>query len=388
MFWLLTGCHAPAPVEAGPAPRTYQRPAVTPSAVVDCDGGADFESIQDAIDAAADRTAIEVAACKYDERIDFRGKSLWIFSTEGPEVTTIDADHDGPVVKVRHGESVGTALVGFTLEDGDDPAVDVRMSAIRLEDIVFEDARGDRTIDSESGNVELVRVTIDDANEGNADQIRIDRGSFVLKDSWIECGDGNGVRNSHGGFLIDGTTFRCGGEVAFENEHAVGIVERSMIWGDLVVEAEETHPDDLVTIRNTFVDGDLQIHWGTFELFQSIVRDGTLALTTVAETWSVRNTVFLEGVCAISADTAPTAPVSHNVFWDTDDLCGGVSVDGIQDNRDTDPMFVDEPNEDFHPLPGSPLIDAGVPEAGWDDVDATRSDIGVYGGRFTQDGGW
>jgi hypothetical protein len=45
-------------------------------------------------------------------------------------------------------------------------------------------------------------------------------------------------------------------------------------------------------------------------------------------------------------------------------------------------------NGDLHLQGGSPLVDAGVPEAAYDDVDGTRNDIGVYGGRFTQDGGW
>jgi pectin methylesterase-like acyl-CoA thioesterase len=175
MLLLLAACRGTDPEAPtfAPVTRSYRRAAITPTAVVDCNGAGDFLTIQEAIDAASDGDAIEVYACKYDELVDFRGKTLRVFSTEGPEETTIDADGAGSAVVFRNGESVGTALVGFTIEDGDDPAIDILMSAVRLEDLVFEDSTGDRTIDSESGNLELVRVVLDDSNESNDAAIRV-----------------------------------------------------------------------------------------------------------------------------------------------------------------------------------------------------------------------
>jgi hypothetical protein len=156
----------------------------------------------------------------------------------------------------------------------------------------------------------------------------------------------------------------------------------------MIIEAEETHPDDLVTVRNSFFDGDITVHWGTFEFMNSILRQGSLTFTDVDPSVSVRSSVFYDAPCAITSNVIPTGAVSHNVFWNMDFVCNGPDLDGVNDNRESNPDFVDGPNEDFHPLAGSPLIDGGVPEAGWEDLDGTQNDIGIFGGKFTQDGGW
>ncbi len=48
------------------------------------------DSIQDAIVAAMDGDEIVVAPGTYFETIDFFGKAIWLHSSDGAEVTTID----------------------------------------------------------------------------------------------------------------------------------------------------------------------------------------------------------------------------------------------------------------------------------------------------------
>ena len=45
-----------------------------------------------------------------------------------------------------------------------------------------------------------------------------------------------------------------------------------------------------------------------------------------------------------------------------------------------DPIYVDEPNGDYHLDVGSPCIDAGNPAAQYNDPDGSRNDMGAYGG--------
>jgi parallel beta-helix repeat protein len=45
-----------------------------------------------------------------------------------------------------------------------------------------------------------------------------------------------------------------------------------------------------------------------------------------------------------------------------------------------DPLYVDEPNGDFHLQPTSPCIDSGNPAPQYNDPDGSRNDMGAYGG--------
>ncbi len=88
----------------------------------------DHASIQAAIDAADDGDAVLVGPGTYAEQIDLRGREIIVTSSDGPEVTVIDADSQGVVVTATNGETSDTVLHGFTLTRG-----------LRLDDT---DARG------------------------------------------------------------------------------------------------------------------------------------------------------------------------------------------------------------------------------------------------------
>jgi parallel beta-helix repeat protein len=78
-----------------------------------------YETIQFAIDTAAKGDEIEVAPGTYNEAINFIGKSVRLYSSDGPEVTTIDANGlNSPVVTCNNGEDANTILEGFTITGG------------------------------------------------------------------------------------------------------------------------------------------------------------------------------------------------------------------------------------------------------------------------------
>ncbi len=81
----------------------------------------DFPTIQEAIDAAVDGDEVEVHPGTYKETINFLGKAIRVYSTDGPDVTIIDAQGAGSVVTCDSGERADTVLDGFTLTGGAGP---------------------------------------------------------------------------------------------------------------------------------------------------------------------------------------------------------------------------------------------------------------------------
>ncbi len=77
------------------------------------------ESIQAAIDNAVDTDEIRVAPGTYNEAINFLGKAVRLYSSDGPEVTTIDGTGNYHVVQCITGEDPNTILEGFTITGGE-----------------------------------------------------------------------------------------------------------------------------------------------------------------------------------------------------------------------------------------------------------------------------
>ena len=75
--------------------------------------------IQVAINDANDGDEIEVGPGTYLEAINFEGKAIYLHSTDGPEVTTINASRlNASVVTCSRGEDANSILDGFTLTGG------------------------------------------------------------------------------------------------------------------------------------------------------------------------------------------------------------------------------------------------------------------------------
>ena len=97
--------------------------SITDAAVVNVPD--DVETIQGAIDRADDGDTVLVQPETYVENIDFLGKSITVasrFLIRGEEEfirsTIIDGDDDGSVVTFNNGEDTTSALIGFTLTNG------------------------------------------------------------------------------------------------------------------------------------------------------------------------------------------------------------------------------------------------------------------------------
>ena len=372
-----------------PAARSMTGPIGTPDWVVDCNGGGDFATIGEAILAAQPKQWISVEPCTYHEALNYRGKALWISSTGGAAVTTIDADHQDTVIKALNGEGDNTALVGFTLTDGDPYAVDVGFSALRLQDVVMTGNDGAYTVRAEAADLEMDTVVIDATNQGWSQAVYMDKGAISMTRSTIDCGTGSGLQLDHGSFSIDWSVISCTagfGRTVFENEHSVGRITRSVLHGDQEHVAEDDHFDDTIRFINSRMHGDINVEFGTLQFRNSILADGTLTLVETADTVSLDSSLFMSAACAVSAITPVT--IENSNFWNTTSRCDNepdvVGMDGnISANPDFDPVAAD-----LTLLAGSAMIDAGNPGNAFNDVDGSRNDIGVHGSRYSVGGGY
>jgi serine protease len=388
---VLLGCggeRAPVEKPVFVAARSSIGPAGPPASVVDCNGGGDFTTIQAAIDAAPREGWIQVAPCTYHDTLDFGGRSLWIGSTGGSAVTTLDADN-GVAVLVDKGETDDTALVGFTITDASTAAT-IRHASLRLQDVVIRNSGSTYVIDGEGADLELDGVVIDGSNDAFTAALYMDRGGLAMIRSHVDCGNaGVAVELGHGAAHIDGSTLTCPGsnDAALETENEIGRIHRSVLDGRVIMVQEETHPEDKIAFENTRFTDDVEQTWGTIFVKNSVMVNGTFTLTDIDPSAEFVSTVFQGGGCAIG--TTADIVVRNNDFFQTASRCGGLGdYVGSDGNLAVNPLFVDPAGGDWTLQVGSPLVDAGPTDTWYQDVDGSRNDVGLTGGKYSILGGW
>ena len=91
---------------------------------IDIDVPDDYDTIQEAIDAAEDGDVITVQAGTYVENIDLLGKAITLTSADGPDDTIIDGsdltlgEDFGCVIYLGNLEDEDTIISGFTITGG------------------------------------------------------------------------------------------------------------------------------------------------------------------------------------------------------------------------------------------------------------------------------
>ncbi|MFT5682290.1 MAG: hypothetical protein ACI8RZ_003208 [Myxococcota bacterium] len=190
---------------------------------VDAGGGADFTSIDDAIDAASSGDSISVAPGTYAESINYDGKTLSISSTGGSSVTILDAEGGASwAVRILSGEGVGTALIGFTVRNETYSGAYLSGATVLFEDVVFEDLGYSGSADNASldyggavriisGTYTFTGVDFDDCQaklDGGA--LFIDDGDVTLTNTTIDGGSaggsGGGVYMANGTLTLEGSS--------------------------------------------------------------------------------------------------------------------------------------------------------------------------------------
>ena len=276
----------------------------------------DFPTIQEAIDAAVDGDEVEVHPGTYNETINLLGKTITVRSSDGPEVTIIDAQQTGTVVTCNSGEGPDTVLEGFTITGG---------------------------TGTDPGGGDLVGGGM--YNSGSSPTVA--NCTF----SGNGAGFGGGMINASGSNpTVTGCTF---------NNNLAGVA------GGGMVNSSESNP----TVTNcTFTANSAGGGGGMYNRSSS---------PTVTNCTFSGNTAFGGGGMYNLFGSSPT--VINCILWgdmpdeinnvdpDSDhpivsfsDVQGGLppgTIDG-GGNIDADPLFVDPDNDDYHISPTSPCIDA------------------------------
>lgn len=376
-----------------------------------------FQTIQAAIDAAADGDRIEVAPGSYRQAIDFHGKRLQLLGIQGAEHTILDATGLGTVVTIANGEPQGTLIRGFTIRSSDladgQRVVDVRGgSDVAIAECAFSGIAysapdcltitGGIVFDVDSAALELAHCTVAD------NDFTVACSKSFLYGSVLRC------RN--------GSLRVVGSEIARNRVHgAVTLVESAINLDRSTGEFDDCVIDDNdrgsftirfsdVALRHSQVTRtragdafrvlgypehvlDLQycviadtegvgLRLGQVSLSTAVVRHCTFANQAVGTTpkpdielslWN--GVLFLENSILWSGGIASSNSGQH-VLASHSNVKGNFAADQLEHVFSADPGFKDPTAGDYSLLPGSPCIDSGNPFSP-EDADGTLPDIGA-----------
>ena len=295
----------------------------------------DFLTIQEAIDAALDGDEVEVHPGTYFETINLLGKAIRVYSTDGPNMTIIDAQQMSTVVTCNNGEGPDTALDGFTVTGGEPSGMRNVGSSPTVNNCTFSTNTADSGGGDGGGMFNCCGSSPTVTNCTFIENSAEDRGGGMSNC----CGSsptvtnctfsGNTVSEFHhgGGGMYNGNSSPTVTNCTFSGNTANGA------GGGMFNEA-----DSSPTVTNC-----------TFSS-NSASNGNALAFDFGPSELTMANCILWDGGNEIWNNDGSTITIGYT------NVQGGWEGVG---NIDADPMFVDPGIGDYRLLSGSPAIDAG-----------------------------
>ncbi|MDY7076463.1 MAG: right-handed parallel beta-helix repeat-containing protein [Chloroflexota bacterium] len=314
-------------------------------------------------------TATQVVSGNQVSDVDDRG----IFAHDGGYIIVNNIVNDTGGDGIRTGaSSTNVEIRGNTVFDTDNDGIDARGAVVTVVDNLIYDTQ-DRGINAEDGALTIMNNTVQNtdgdgvrtAGSGTQVEIRdnvvhttgndgIDaRGDVIVvtHNTVSGCAD-NGIRSEGdetarvetNWVLSNGVGLAIRGAPAFT-------ITNNMIGDNITASVELTGTSDGLVYHNTIVGS------GTGTQGTGLVVLSPLTVTLV-------NNIVVSHNVGISATTGATPVVSKTLLWGNgDDPISGTLVLPFP------PLFVAPAQQDYHLLPDSPAVDAGIDVGVTSDVD-------------------
>ncbi len=343
------------------------------------------ESIQNAINNAANGDIVLVGEGTYVENINFNGKLItvasWFLTTQDPTYissTIIDGNDIGKVVIFENSEDSTAILCGFTIING------------LASGSIPQNCGGGIYCDGSSPSIQNVSISGNSAVYGGGiycesysspsfDNVTITDNSASSGGGGIYCN--NYSNPSLDNLIITGNSAYYGGGF-YCNNYSSPSLQNVTITGN---SATGTHSfgggiyccfDSDLILENVTISGNSANDGGGIFCYSS---SPNLQNVTIANNDAVLGKAIYSDGSSLSLINSilwnnEIFNISGDVTATYSDIEGGWLGDG---NILSDPLFVDPTNGDYHLQPNSPCIDAGDPSSPLD-PDGTIVDMGAY----------
>ncbi len=388
----LAGAMAQPTLAACPGTSTCRRPVGCPKGSVIVSAG---QSIQSAINAVACSATICVKPGTYPGLIDFKGKKINLVSSNGPAVTILNGGGAGPVVSFKTAEGPGSILDGFKVMNGKFPTgggIYISNASPTIRHCIIQKNVAATTSSNSFPRGGGVWV-------GGASAKPVITCTRFLGNHADYAGGGLLTAGSADPYLrldhFEGNTAPYGGGIAAYSHGRLDVGTTLFLSNQATGDGGGIHAGVVygnVLVRQCWFKGNraggsgggmwipaglAQVLNNTFDGNQAAVGGGIAAghggMVDVASTIFVNNT----GVALVNTQPVGSNTSVVNHYNDFFNNSGGTFLDTY---GDLDPLLVDPQLNACCPVPGSPVIDAGIPDPLFNDPNGTRNDMGACGG--------